>query len=841
MIYLIRTIVMAVLLSSVVSAQNQLLVTEIQLRTDPAGARVRPYESLVVQVLAYGEVTDAEGKKTKVRLREGGAKVALKNSNAGWLSKPFRYQGKESESFYSPEGTGLGALIFGRAQASYVLQDSVLFTASDRPGQYTIEATLNGKTASATVHVDRNAPSLKPKETTNFAGERSFGDRYRSLVEHYAPFVAQETWFQPKSDYLARFDLDGDWRGDNNWDKAFEGSSQAYVHYAVMETDTHWFLVYNFFHPRDYSDKCVVGTCHENDNEGLILTVAKDGSPHGRLQVMETLAHNNIYSYRNDRKVRKNVHNLDGDIELYQDSHPVIFIEAGGHGVFGSKDSHSHFSLRRNEFTAGTGVTYAYKGRAERPRHGNDRNIGYELLSIHEHWWQRAQSRNASRERTFDAFYSYEPYGGRPGAGQAQVAGSFYGRKHGSNKAKPFWGWHDRRTRKKKVLATGQWGLDPAYGVSQNLRMPPPFSVNYIYNPYLGIGGPGVTAPAPPAAPTPQPPVYTQTSPRPSPTPLPSASPPAFRARPSSNFDPGSKKGRFDLRLLVDGEIDVLLQGDGVRYAVHNGRVPRDMGSEYSQPVPRAAFRKFLFDKKDGRGTVRLLEEPTAANQYTAKLKISDPKGGDDRYHVRVEWERDGPVSQVAPPPPRSRAGASRTGTSNTGKSQAGIFARHPRSAQPGSVPPAALPVTSPAASPAPSPAPSLEAPSVASPFPSQDQVAGIELFSDENDPRKYDRDDEGDFEFKGRVDGTVILRLRGNRVFVETLSGRPLKLDWFEFSQPLPAGTLKKIELDKKDGRGEVVLVERPWTQNQFMAVVQISDPKGGDAKYRFNLKWKQ
>ena len=114
-------------------------------------------------------------------------------------------------------------------------------------------------------------------------------------------------------------------------------------------------------------------------------------------------------------------------------------------------------------------------------------------------------------------------------------------------------------------------------------------------------------------------------------------------------------------------------------------------------------------------------------------------------------------------------------------------------------------------------------------------------MFSDENDPRKYDRDDEGDFEFKGRVDGTVILRLRGNRVFVETLSGRPLKLDWFEFSQPLPAGTLKKIELDKKDGRGEVVLVERPWTQNQFMAVVQISDPKGGDAKYRFKLKWKQ
>ena len=65
-----------------------------------------------------------------------------------------------------------------------------------------------------------------------------------------------------------------------------------------METSTHWFLVYNFFHPRDYDERCIAGTCHENDNEGLVLTVRKDGSRFGRLQVMETLAHNRIFSYR---------------------------------------------------------------------------------------------------------------------------------------------------------------------------------------------------------------------------------------------------------------------------------------------------------------------------------------------------------------------------------------------------------------------------------------------------------------------------------------------------------------------------------------------------------------
>ena len=61
--------------------------------------------------------------------------------------------------------------------------------------------------------------------------------------------------------------FDGDWRGDNNWDSADSGTSQAYVYYAAVETQTHWFLIYNLFHPRDYSDKCVAGTCHENGSD----------------------------------------------------------------------------------------------------------------------------------------------------------------------------------------------------------------------------------------------------------------------------------------------------------------------------------------------------------------------------------------------------------------------------------------------------------------------------------------------------------------------------------------------------------------------------------------------
>ncbi len=830
-------------------ALAQLRVTELTARTDPADARVRPLESLVIQARAYGEVSQGDGSETeKVRLQRNGARFELKGSQGGWFSKPFRFQGKDDESFYQERGSGLGAVLLGLATGRFALQDAVLFTASEKAGRYVVEVSLDGKTASVEIEVTPNAPSRRPREQTNFGQEAPSNDPYRKLAEHYAPFVAEETWFQPKSDYLARFDLDGDWRGDNNWDRTGVGSSQAYVHYAAMETATHWFLIYNFFHPRDYSDKCVAGTCHENDNEGLILTIAKDGSTHGRLQTMETLAHNNIYSYQNDRQVKKGVHNFDGKVELHDGSHPVIFIESGGHGVYGSKDHHSRYSLSRDEFSAGTGVTYSYKGKAERPKHPNDRNVGYQLLPIYEHWWLRAHQGTAKGGRAFDAYYAYQPYGLRPRPKQAEIAGSFLGRKHGSNKAKPFWGWHDNHTRKKKVVATGQWGLDPAYSVSQNLRFPGRFSRQYVYNPYLGIGSPRTLASVS--------------------TPLSAASPPpprsslpervgggqsgwngagagleAFQAPRSKDYNSSSKRGQFDIRMHVDGEVDFFVQADTIRYRVLSGRPPEDDGSEHSQPIPRATFRRFELEKKDGRGQITLVEPPSAANNFTASLRISDPKGSDDRYHARLRWEagetvaappRNEPVSTPAASPPAPstalpalpedpRSNQSEP-ASATAPRRSRVLSKHMEAVLRG-------PRT---ATPTPAEASQSQAPA-------KIDLPGVEIFSDDNDPNPYDDADNGLFEFRGRVDGTVRIRIRGDRVLAESTGGRPLEVERFSFTQPLPSSRVGDMSVERKDGRGQVVLLERPWEGNHFMAVVEISDPKAGDDRYHFRLTWKK
>ncbi len=465
-------------------------VTEIKVSVFPATAKIRPSETAIIHVQFFGTkkkslfgslLGEETGKKSRVQSNKW--KVSFVGSNTGWLSKPFLYQkegAKTKSGFSNFLQQGLGA-------ASS--KDSILFTAPSKTGKYRIKITEGNLSKEITITVSHSAPSSKTLEQTKFKTAQKSSDPYFYLAAHYAPFIAQETWFNPKADFLARFDFDGNWKGEDNWENLEKGSSEAFVYYAAMETKTHWFLIYNFFHPRDYSDTCVVGTCHENDNEGMILTIRKNESKHGKLEVLETLAHNNIYSFSNNKRIKKGVHNIDGKLPFYKETSPIIFIEAGGHGVYSSSYRKSLFSAKTMAFKKNTGVTYVYKGKAERPKTANSKQVGYALLPIYDQWWERGNKATAESTETFDKFYAYQPFGNRPRAKAAFISGSFKGRTAGKNHAKPFWAWHDRRTKKKRVLNTGQWALDPAYGVSKNLRFPSdlPVSTEYIFNPYLDL------------------------------------------------------------------------------------------------------------------------------------------------------------------------------------------------------------------------------------------------------------------------------------------------------------------------------------------------------------------
>ena len=207
-------------------------------------------------------------------------------------------------------------------------------------------------------------------------------------------------------------------------------------------------------------------------------------------------------------------------------------------------------------------------------------------------------------------------------------------------------------------------------------------------------------------------------------------------------------------------------------------------------------FHEFTLSKRDGRGDVELLEPPSEA-MTTRQAALSDPRGGDDHYHVRLEWEWDA----LAEPDPRP--------TGIVSRHLKGWRRRHAGIEQ----------------------APTRRA----------NTPVGTELQSTANDPSEYSTTSSGAFEFRGRIDGTVILRIQGDRVFAENTNGRPVELERFAFSQPLPGSRLGKIELDKRDGRGQAVLLERPWEENGFLAVIQITDPSSGDDNYHLVLRWER
>lgn len=586
----------------------------VEMRVEPGRERLRPYETAAILIRFTGSDAALGSSLPPATLH-------LADRNGGWLSRPFRYE---------PANDGTARTV------------AVLYTAPERAGRYVVEGRFKAVPLQVEIAVTPSAPSYRSGESVSFGPESQPRDFYRDLAEHYAPFIAQETWLEPKADFLARFDYDGDWRGDNNWDNLARGTSQAYVYYAAMETATHYFLLYNFFHPRHYSDDCSSGGCYENDSAGVRLTVRKDGSRYGRLQLMEAAGDNQVSCYSLDPRIRDAAQRVGGELKLWHDSHPVVFIEAGTHGVSSAADAQrSRFSADRLEFVGSTGVTYRFGSPAARPRHANDREVSYELLNAAEHWWPRGTSPRGREARTFDEYFRYSPLGNRPRATAAEIAGVFSGGKYSGSRGRPFWSWQDGGMLARKLLAPGQWALDPAYALWVSVRFPSAgaFSLDYIFNPYLEGRAAGAVAalPAPRALATP-----AAAAPPPAAAPAPPAGdrqvlpPPADKP----SYKPKDKHGQLEFRARVDGTVYLHIRGDQIEVEYLSGRPMDEIRYRFSQPIPGEELDEVKLEDVEGRGSVRLLEWPNSGNRFTAKIRIQDDKPGASSYRFKLLWKR---------------------------------------------------------------------------------------------------------------------------------------------------------------------------------------------------------
>jgi hypothetical protein len=108
---------------------------------------------------------------------------------------------------------------------------------------------------------------------------------------------------------------------------------------------------------------------------------------------------------------------------------------------------------------------------------------------------------------------------------------------------------------------------------------------------------------------------------------------------------------------------------------------------------------------------------------------------------------------------------------------------------------------------------------------------------------RKLTRGDvppgKGQCDIRLQVDEEVEAAVRGDIVFLRTVSGREARDDGSECNFPLPSHEVRGFTFEVKDRRNQIRLVEAPGSGNNFTATVRIRDTGSGYGRYRFRLSW--
>ncbi len=280
----------------------------------------------------------------------------------------------------------------------------------------------------------------------------------RELAAYWAPEFYQDVndTYGYRADYVTNFNYDGDWVGNNNWENIDRFPLKSYIYYSVVETESHYFIGYYDYHARD--DGPLSLDKHENDLEGLMVVVRKDGSAYGSFQLMETVAHNQMYQYSN-LPLTSGSDNLDGGV-LFNGSHAKVFIQSNGQSPIGGHGNHAYDGTGA---PGGDGIVYYYGARADVVTDASGsytKRYSYDLLSFDDFWNRRYDIGDG---RTFGSW------------------GKLDGDNYQPDSAAMPWVWDDLDD---GPTFAGDFLSDPAHMVDTHLNGLGNFSHVYVRHPY---------------------------------------------------------------------------------------------------------------------------------------------------------------------------------------------------------------------------------------------------------------------------------------------------------------------------------------------------------------------
>ena len=107
-----------------------------------------------------------------------------------------------------------------------------------------------------------------------------------------------------------------------------------------------------------------------------------------------------------------------------------------------------------------------------------------------------------------------------------------------------------------------------------------------------------------------------------------------------NNNNSNSIIGRAFWRGTVDDKVQLVIQNQSMRVQTVSGRSYPDGTSSFTAALPSRKVSVGV-NKQKGRGSVRVLQQPSRENDFTTVVEIYDEGSGAKEYQLEIFWQKD--------------------------------------------------------------------------------------------------------------------------------------------------------------------------------------------------------
>lgn len=322
-----------------------------------------------------------------------------------------------------------------------------------------------------------------------------------------------------------------------------------------------------------------------------------------------------------------------------------------------------------------------------------------------------------------------------------------------------------------------------------------------------------------------------------------------FSNYPVPNLPPGQRDYEMVWSGNVDAVVRIRIKGRSATVNTVSGRTPTGVNYDFFEALPNRPVNVSV-RRRDGRGRVEIIEQPDRQNNYTAVIEIRDDRGGTDFYSFELDWNSnegnptgggvqmqwEGNVDDVIQISVRDTSATYRTISGrNPTFVRTNFVGRLPgREVQVTVIPVEGRGTVT-----------VIEQPNRSNGFTAVIQVSdprgGADRYAfnlDWETRRGGDNPSGARMSWSGSVDAIATVSIRGRTATARTVSGQNVSNVRYNFLYALPNRHVN-VEVDKREGRGDVRVIQQPSRQNNYTAVIEIRDPRGGRDDYEFELYW--